>query len=101
IFPIMATDYYQGWAKSRLVTPPVTGRDKPDAAVPAADAGTLTDGAVPVFFLDHPVTKKPVVLPGGTKLAGGDALLPAPAGMPAPIRAPGNLDAAVADAERR
>jgi hypothetical protein len=25
IFPIMATDYYQGWAKSRLVTAPETG----------------------------------------------------------------------------
>ena len=29
VFPIMATDYYRGWAKSRLVTPPPTGRSRP------------------------------------------------------------------------
>ena len=37
VFPIMATDYYQGWAKSRLVTPPVIGPFAPDKPVPAAD----------------------------------------------------------------
>jgi hypothetical protein len=56
VFPIMATDYFQGWAKSRLVTPPVSGPQAPDAPVPPADAGTLTEGAIPVFFLNHPVT---------------------------------------------
>ena len=29
IFPIMATDYYRGWAKSRLVTAPETGNSRP------------------------------------------------------------------------
>src|SRR4029434_1427778 len=34
IFPIMATDYYQGWAKSRLVTAPETGEYAPDKPAP-------------------------------------------------------------------
>ena len=77
VFPIMATDYYRGWAKSRLVTPPPTGTFAPDKPVPAADAGTLTDGAIPVFFESNPVTGKPVTLPAGAKFAGVDALVPA------------------------
>jgi hypothetical protein len=101
IFPIMATDYYQGWARSRLVTPPVVGQYAPDAPVPAADTGTLTDGAIPVFFLNHPVTRKPVALPTGTKVVGVDALLPALAAVPATMRTPNDRDAAVADADRR
>jgi len=101
IFPIMATDYYQGWARSRLVTPPVIGQYAPDRPVPAADTGTLTDGAIPVFFLNHPVTSKPVELPRGTKLAGVDALLPALVAAPAAMHTPTDMDAAIADAERR
>ena len=62
VFPIMATDYYRGWAKSRLVTPLPTGMFAPDKPVPAADTGTLTDGAIPAFFDSNPVTGKPVPL---------------------------------------
>jgi hypothetical protein len=101
IFPIMATDYYQGWAKSRLVGPPVTGRYAPDRPVPAADTGTLTGGVIPVFFLNHPVTGKAVALPAGAKVAGVDALL-RPLLVPrATLRRPANINAAIADAERR
>ena len=67
-FPIMATDYYRGWAKSRLVTPPPTGTFAPDKSVPAADTGTLTAGAIPVFFENNPVTHKPVALPAHRNL---------------------------------
>ena len=101
VFPIMATDYYQGWAKSRLVTPPVTGPFASDRPVPASDRGTLTDGAIPVFFLNHPVTGKPVALPVGARLAGADALLPALTGARAATRPAKSMDAAVSDAERR
>jgi SnoaL-like domain len=102
IFPIMATDYYLGWAKSRLATPPVTGEYAPDRPVPAADAGTLTNGAIPIFFRNHPVTGKPVALPPIAGVAGVDALLPAPlATVRAPSRTPKDLNAAVTDAERR
>jgi hypothetical protein len=110
VFPIMATDYYQGWAKSRLVTPPVIGPFAPDKPVPAADMGTLTRGAIPAFFLNHPATRRPVGLPKGATVAGGDALLPAPVAARATARetargetldTAGDLDAAIADAARR
>jgi hypothetical protein len=101
VFPIMATDYYRGWAKSRLVTPPLTGPFAPDKPVPAADTGTLTDGAIPVFFENNPVTHKPVALPAGATVAGVARLVPA-LGTPSPtIQTPSGLDAAVADAARR
>jgi len=101
IFPIMATDYYQGWAKSRLVTPPETGQHAPDRPAPAADRGTLTDGVLPDFFLNHPVTGKPVQLPRGTKVAGIGALLRPLAAVRDAIQAPRDMHTAIADARRR
>jgi hypothetical protein len=101
IFPIMATDYYQGWAKSRLIAPPVTGEYAPGKAVPAADMGTLTDGAIPVFFLNNPVTGRPVELPKGSKVVANGRFLPEITTVPARVDPPKALDAAVADAERR
>jgi SnoaL-like protein len=101
VFPIMATDYYQGWARSRLVTPPVTGQFVPDKPVPAADRGTLTDGTIPIFFLNHPVTGKPVAVPAGARVSSGDPLLPVrSAGRPTALPS-SDLDAGVADAGRR
>ena len=79
IFPLMKTDYAQGWAKSQLVK---------------------TDGAIPVFFAPNPATGKPVSLPAGAKTIGNDRLLPAPL-VHAPVTPPGDLDARVAAAERR
>ena len=101
IFPIMATDYYQGWAKSRLVTAPVTGLYAPDRPAPATDMGTLTDGAIPVFFLDNPVTRKPVALPQGSPIAGSGRILPAMATARAAVELPKDMDSAVAEAARR
>ena len=101
IFPIMATDYYQGWAKSRLVTAPEIGTHAPDRPAPAADRGTLTDGVVPDFFLNHPVTGKPVQLPAGTKVAGVGALLPPLAAVRDAMPPPRDMQAAIADARRR
>ena len=105
IFPIMATDYYQGWAKSRLITAPVTGPYAPDGPAPAADMGTLTDGAIPVFSLNNPVTRKPVALPKGSKIAGSGRLLPAIAAAPATVavskEVPKDMEGALAEAERR
>src|SRR5207253_9849173 len=46
IFPLMKTDYAQGWSKSQLVK---------------------TDGSIPVFFAANPATGKPVRLPPGAK----------------------------------
>src|SRR5262245_35868342 len=101
ILPIMATDYYQGWAKSRLMTAPETGQYAPDRPAPATDRGTLTDGVVPDFFLNHPVTGKPVQLPTGTKVAGVTALLPPPAAVRDARLPPRDMQTAIADARRR
>jgi hypothetical protein len=79
IFPLLKTDYAQGWAKSQLVQ---------------------TDGAVPVFFSPNPATGKPVALPAGVKAVGNDRLLPAP--PPHTHAAPsGDLEARITEAERR
>ncbi len=100
-FPIMATDYYQGWHKNRLVTAAVTGAAKPDRPVPAADVGALTDGAIPVFLDRNPVTGKPVVMPAGTKTVGGGSLLGAPTGLAKAEGLPGGIEAAIVEARRR
>jgi hypothetical protein len=101
IFPIMATDYYEGWARSRLVTAPAAAEYAPDRPVPVADRGTLTDGVVPEFFLTHPVTGKPVRLPRDTKVAGVGALLPPLAAVAEARHAPTDVAAGIADARRR
>ena len=95
IFPVMATDYYQGWGKSRLMPTPVTGEFAPDAPLPAGDGGTLTNGAIPIFLDNNPVTGKPVALPPGAKVVAAGRLLPA--GAPAPAEPAVSL----AEAERR
>ena len=76
IFPVMKTDYSQGWAKSAVVDPSPAKEHAPDRAVPASDV--MTPGAVPVFFAANPVTAKSVSLPAGTKIVGAERLLPRP-----------------------
>ena len=98
-FPIMNTDYFQGWGKSRIATPRPTGAFTPDRPVPASD--TMTDSAVPVFFQVNPATGKPVKLPPGAKETGAEALLPAPVTASAGGMTPADMDAALSDAERR
>src|SRR5262249_44614589 len=90
-----------GWARSRLATPPVTGTFVPDKPVPSADRGTLTDGTIPVFFINHPVLGKPVALPAAAKVAGADALLPARAAARPTVPRWDDSGAAIEDAERR
>jgi hypothetical protein len=99
IFPVATTNYYEGWNKSRLVTPQVTGGLAPDKPVPVQDK--VADGAIPAFFQNHPVTGKPVTLPKDAKVVAGKNLLPSTtAKSPAP-KMPKDMGAAVADAERR
>lgn len=100
-FPIMATDYYLGWHKSRLVTPAVTGAAAPDKPVPADDVGALTDGAIPVFQDRNPVTGHAVALPKGVKTVGGGSLLGAPTVLAKPQGLPAGVEAAIAEARRR
>jgi hypothetical protein len=98
IFPVLKTDYTQGWAKSQVVDPPPDKEHAPDRPVPSADL--MTAGAVPVFFSLNPATGRPVSWPSGTKTVGHERLLPAPA---AHVHAapPGELDARITEAERR
>jgi hypothetical protein len=98
IFPLMKTDYAQGWAKSQVVDPPPDKQHAPDRPVPSSDS--MTAGAVPVFFAPNPATGKPVSLPSGTKTVGHERLLPAPAAHAhaAPSR---DLNARITEAERR
>lgn len=100
LFPIMATDYYAGWAKSRLAATVPTGTVAPDRQVPADDTGTLTQGAIPAFILPNPVTGKAVMLPKGSKIVAADSLLPAPTMASAAPSASTSGDP-VGDAERR
>ena len=58
IFPLMKTDYAQGWAKSQVVDPAPAKEHAPDRPVPASDV--MTPGAIPVFFHPNPATGKPV-----------------------------------------
>jgi hypothetical protein len=98
IFPLMKTDYTQGWAKSQVIDPPPAKEHAPDRPVPASDV--MTPGAIPVFFAPNPVTGKPVSLPSGAKIVGHERLLPAPAsrkrGAPS-----ADLEGRIKEAERR
>ncbi len=98
IFPVLKTDYAQGWAKSQIVDPPPAKEHAPDRSVPASDV--MTAGAIPVFFAPNPSTGKPVSLPSGAKTVGLERLLPAPA-APTHAAPSGDLDARITEAERR
>ncbi|MBN1239193.1 MAG: nuclear transport factor 2 family protein, partial [Gammaproteobacteria bacterium] len=98
LFPVMKTDYYEGWAKSAVVDPPPAEAHAPDREVP--DADEMTPGAVPVFFAANPVTGDPVRLPEGAGTVGAERLLAAPRAARGTEPA-GSLTARIAEAERR
>jgi len=98
IFPLMKTDYAQGWAKSQVVDPPPAKEHAPDRPVLASDV--MSAGAIPVFFTPNPASGKNVSLPAGTKTVGHERLLAAPA-VRTPAVPSGDLDARIKEAERR
>jgi hypothetical protein len=98
IFPVMKTDYAQGWAKSQVVDAPPDKAHAPDRPVLASDV--MAPGAIPVFFIPNMATGKPVSLPTGAKTVGRERLLPAPAARRQAALS-GELDARIAEAERR
>jgi hypothetical protein len=98
LFPIMKTDYAQGWAKSQVVDPAPAREHAPDRRVLASDA--MSPGAIPVFFQPNPATGKPVTLPPGAKTVGHERLLAAPAAVKAAAPS-GDLEARLKEAERR
>jgi hypothetical protein len=98
IFPLMKTEYAQGWAKSQVVDPPPAREHAPDRPVLKTDV--MSPGAVPVFFAANPVTGKAVSLPSGAKTVGHERLLPAPS-SPRTAAPSADLDARIKEAERR
>ncbi|WP_404714087.1 nuclear transport factor 2 family protein [Sphingomonas sp. MMS24-J13] len=85
IFPLIRSDYHQGWARSRLVEDAPTGRLAPDHTVPAADRGSQDD-IIPAFLIANPASGRPIAIPAGkTKVAAAPLTGPIP---PAPARAP-------------
>jgi SnoaL-like protein len=98
IFPLMKTEYVQGWAKSQVFDPPPDRDHAPDHSVLRSDV--MKPGAIPVFFAANPATGKPVSLPAGATTVGNERWLPAlPANRPAGPS--GDLDARITEAERR
>jgi hypothetical protein len=96
VFPLLKTDYTQGWGRSRIVEGALDKAFAANRPVPAADAGA---GVIPAF-LRHPVTGKDVVYPAGVKVAAKTALLPA---LPARKAAPkaGSESARLTEAARK
>jgi SnoaL-like protein len=98
LFPLMKTEYAQGWAKSQVNDPPPGKEHAPDRPVLASDV--MAAGAIPVFFASNPVTGKPVSLPSGAKTVGHERLLSAPPSR-TPAASSGDLEARIKEAERR
>jgi len=96
LFPVLKTDYYQGWGKSQLVEAAPAKEFAPNRPVPAADAG----GKVIPAFLRHPVTGKEASYPSGTKVAARSRLL-APLAAASSAEQPGTMDVRIAEAARK
>ncbi len=77
MFPVMKTEYAQGWAKSQVVDPAPAKEHAPDRAVLASGR----DGARrdPGFFQPNPATGKRGGAAGRREGGGHERLLPAPA----------------------
>ncbi len=99
IFPLLRSEYHQGWGSSRLSEPVPTGALAPDHPVPHADAGSQ-DSLIPVFHAPNPATGRPVALPAGKQFVAVGALTAAIAAAAAPASA-GSAEERLRDAARR
>jgi len=85
IFPLMKTDIFLGWGKSRIVDPVPTGANAPDAPLPKRDSAA-PGLAMPAFLGAHPVTGRSVRAAGSGKLVASDVLTgPIARGKPSPV----------------
>jgi hypothetical protein len=96
-FPVINTDYYQGFHKSRLAAPAPPPNARPDRPSPDA-AAVKAGGAVADFYYANPVTGRPVSYPAGVQVVGRNRLTPALAAPAAPVG--GSLDSRLAEARR-
>jgi hypothetical protein len=84
-FPLMKTDIFLGWGKSRIVDPVPAGTHAPDAPLPAADQAA-PGLAMPAFPGVHPVTGRAIRPRGDVKLVAAKPLTGAiPRGKPQAI----------------
>lgn len=72
-FVQMKTDVFQGWGRNRIVEPAPSGANKPDAALPKADA-VPAGLAMPAFAAMHPVTGKAIRAAGNAKVVAATPL---------------------------
>ena len=90
VFPVLRSDYHQGWGKSRLVEQPQAGALAPDRLVPAADAGAQ-DHIIPAFLSVRTGTGRPTAAPDGCRFVAAapltGAIPPAKPRVPSPDRA--------------
>jgi hypothetical protein len=96
VFPVVKTDYYQGWGKSQIVESVADTAFAPNRPAAAAAAGSRM---VPAF-LRHPVTGKDVPVPAGVRAATKSRLLPA-APVSKSVEPAGSVDARIAEAARK
>jgi hypothetical protein len=96
VFPVVKTDYYQGWGKSQIVEGAPESAFAPNRPAPAAEVGSRMIPA----FLRHPVTGKEVFIPSGARAVTRTRLLPALPVAKA-IEPSGSVDARIADAARK
>src|SRR5690606_13682928 len=96
LFPLLKTDFYQGWGRRRIVEAAPEQRFAPNRPLPAADAGA---SVIPAF-LPHPVTGREAGYPRGAKVAAKSRLLPALA-VPKTVTPSGSNEERIADARRK
>lgn len=74
-FPLMKTDIFLGWGKSRIEDPVPTGKQAPDSPMP--QEGRIPFGlAMPAFLSANPVTGKTPAVAGDVKVAATKNLTP-------------------------
>lgn len=73
LFPLLRSEYHEGWGKSRLSESVPAGALAPDHPVPTADAGSQ-DSIIPAFLAPNPVTGRKVQLPPGKAFVAMNAL---------------------------
>ena len=87
LFPLLKSDYYKGWAKSQIVDTAPTGAHRP--RLPAPDALSKNDVAVPAFLYANPVSGQPARFYPGMRAVAAADLRPASA-VPSQRRIPPN-----------
>jgi len=98
LFPLLRSDYHEGWGKSRLPEPQPPAALAPDRPTPAADRGSQ-DTVIPAFRAPNPVTKLKVQLPPGKKFV---ALADLTGAIPAaPTSAPAKGDERLTEDARK